>query len=1088
MTPDGQAHVLIVDDQAANLLVLENVLGDLGVRLVRAESGEEALRCVLNVEFAAILLDVNMPRMGGLETAQIIRSRARSRHTPIIFLTANDSSPEWVDEAYKLGAVDYLTKPLVPVILRAKVSVFVELYRLRENERANARAVAHRAARLLDNMADAAFALDRDFRYTYVNRRWEEMFVRTAAATLGKTVWDLFPALGGTPVEGAYRRAMRDREKAALEHLSVYTETWLEIRAYPTDEGLAVFIRDISERKRTEEALREKDQRLSLLVQNIKDYAVIITCTVGRVLEWGGGAAEITGFSAEEAVGQRTHIVFTAEDVAAGRPEEEMRIAATEGRAEDKRWHQKKDGSRFFASGVMVPLYDRAGELRGYGKVFRDETERKQAEERLRRAHDELEERVIERTAELSREQTFLKAVLDNIQDGIVACDPDGMLTLFNRATCEFHGLPAGPLPASAWASHYALYRSDGTTPLTDDEVPLIRALRGEYVRDVEMVIASRAQAPRTVLASGQLLRDASGRKLGAVVSMHDITDRKARAVAQEEVAREQERSEALRKVARASHAMNSVLNAESIARIVTAEARALIGVHQSATSFTEAADPTRAVHTVVLSDKYRGFRPGSAEIPTPALHPLVQGATAPVRLSRKELEAHPLYDQIRHGIFGWPPPCGWLSVPLIGYSGKTLGFIQLSDKEVGEFTDEDEALLMQLAAIAAAGIENAGLYERLKEQDARKDEFLATLAHELRNPLAPVRAGLELLHKIDISNPTAARIRDMMDRQLGHLVHLVDDLLDVSRVTSGKIALKLERLDVRAVLEAAIETSRPLVEAAGHELVLSLPANPLFVDGDKHRLAQVLTNLVNNAAKYTPSGGTIRVHVQADKATGDALLVVKDTGIGLPPEMLPKIFDMFTQVGASIDRAQGGLGLGLTLVRKLVGMHRGTVTAESAGLGRGSTFTVRLPLAPAESVDGAPNEFDEPSVLAQAPRRILVVDDNEDAAETLAMLLSLGGHDVRTAYTGPAGLAAAREFLPDVMFLDIGLPGMTGYEVVRTIRQDPALGGRVVMVAVTGWGTEDDRSQAREAGFDHHLTKPVDPDRLLELLATLTP
>ncbi|WP_437573236.1 ATP-binding protein [Sorangium sp. So ce887] len=426
------------------------------------------------------------------------------------------------------------------------------------------------------------------------------------------------------------------------------------------------------------------------------------------------------------------------------------------------------------------------------------------------------------------------------------------------------------------------------------------------------------------------------------------------------------------------------------------------------------------------------------------------------------------------------PPMRGWLVVPFIGRRGENLGLIHLSDKHDGEFTESDEAILVQLAHIASVAIENARLYDQLRDQDRRKDEFLATLAHELRNPLAPIRMGLEIL-EVAGNADQARKILDMMDRQVGHMVRMVDDLLDVSRITRGKVELRKERVDLRAVLHSALETSRPLIEAAAHELAVRLPPAPLLLDADPTRLAQVFANLLNNAAKYTPAGGGIRLAAQRD---GAAVVVrVADNGVGIPADMLSKVFDMFTQVGRSIDRAQGGLGIGLTLVKRLVELHGGTIHAESEGAGRGSTFTVRLPLAAAAEVASRPSSAGPAKGAPLATLRVLVVDDSVDGAESLALLLRISGHETRAVHTGPEALTATRELGADIVFLDIGLPGMNGYDVARRLRAEPDLAG-LFLVALTGWGTEEDRRQAREAGFDHHLTKPVDAAEVKRLVA----
>jgi PAS domain S-box-containing protein len=368
-----------------------------------------------------------------------------------------------------------------------------------------------------------------------------------------------------------------------------------------------------------------------------------------------------------------------------------------------------------------------------------------------------------------------------------------------------------------------------------------------------------------------------------------------------------------------------------------------------------------------------------------------------------------------------------------------------------------------------------------LSEADHRKSEFLATLAHELRNPLAPIRTGLDLLH-IARDPATFGRVHDMMERQLGHLIHLVDDLLDIARITRGKIELKKEAVDLRAAVATALETSAALIEGSGHRLAVALPDEPLELEADVTRLVQVLSNLLNNAAKYTPAGGEVSVRVWRED--GQALVAVSDTGVGIPPESLGSVFEMFTQVRSSLDRAQGGLGIGLSLVRRLVELHGGRVSAASAGRGKGSTFTVRLPLRQGEGAAGR-GDADTGAVPVGETRalRVLVVDDNTDAAESLVELMRLLGHETRVAHDGPQGYRAAQEFAPDLIFLDIGLPGMTGHEVARAIRRTPGLEG-VVLIALTGWGAASDLTQSQEAGFDQHLTKPVSLESIEQAFA----
>lgn len=376
---------------------------------------------------------------------------------------------------------------------------------------------------------------------------------------------------------------------------------------------------------------------------------------------------------------------------------------------------------------------------------------------------------------------------------------------------------------------------------------------------------------------------------------------------------------------------------------------------------------------------------------------------------------------------------------------------------------------------------------QELREADQRKDEFLATLAHELRNPLAPIRNSLHILRMASGEGRGGTeRVHDMLERQVSHMVRLVDDLMEVSRITRGKFDLRKELIDLASVVRSAIETSKPLIEAAGHELTVSLPAEPLTLEADAVRLAQVLANLLNNAAKYTEHRGKIWLNARRDGT--DVVLSVMDNGTGIPPGMLPRIFDLFAQSERSYQRSQGGLGIGLTLVRGIVGMHGGSVEARSDGPGLGSEFVVRLPLASqGRGLSRASSGDREVAAGTVAPCRILVVDDNRDSADSLEMVLQFLGADVQVAYDGPSALEACRVYRPAVVFLDIGMPGMNGYEVAERLRQTSE-GAGAALIALSGWGQKDDLRRSEEAGFDCHLVKPVDLDALQALLGSLRP
>jgi PAS domain S-box-containing protein len=370
-----------------------------------------------------------------------------------------------------------------------------------------------------------------------------------------------------------------------------------------------------------------------------------------------------------------------------------------------------------------------------------------------------------------------------------------------------------------------------------------------------------------------------------------------------------------------------------------------------------------------------------------------------------------------------------------------------------------------------------------LATADRQKDEFLAMLAHELRNPLAPLRNALQILELPTADAVTQQRARDMMKRQLHHLVRLVDDLLDVSRIITGRVELRKESFTLSAAFMRAVETAEPLIDARGHELIVSQPEEPIPLHADLVRLAQVISNLLTNAAKYTPTPS--RIWLTATRDGDDVVISVKDEGMGIAVDMLDRVFDLFVQVDASPSRSQGGLGIGLTLVRRLVEMHEGTVTAKSAGRGHGSEFIVRLPIdASARSKQGAPHARDAHQRLAaRSERRVLIVDDNVDAADSIAMLLRASGFSARCVYDGVSALSVASAYQPDVFVLDIGLPDITGYEVAQRLRAIPEF-SRTPIVAVTGYGQHGDRMRSRDAGIDHHMTKPVDPESLRAVLS----
>jgi signal transduction histidine kinase/DNA-binding response OmpR family regulator len=545
--------------------------------------------------------------------------------------------------------------------------------------------------------------------------------------------------------------------------------------------------------------------------------------------------------------------------------------------------------------------------------------------------------------------------------------------------------------------------------------------------------------------------------------------------------------NEALHRVA-ASFARE--LDQQKLLQLVTDEATALTGAQFGSFFFNATREDGGAYLLYTLS----GAPPEAfARFPVPRATPLF-GPTfrgeGVIRLD--DVRQDPRYGKMGKQPEGHLPVVSYLAVPVVGKGGAVLGGLFFGHGEPARFTEVHERIACGLAAHAAAALEKARLYEalraseaRARDADRRKDEFLAMLGHELRNPLAPIMTALQLMAlRGDTSN--TRKEQQVIERQVRHLARLVDDLLDIARVTRGKIQINKQRLDLASVIERAVEVASPLFEHRAHNLRLAVPRRGLVIDADPERLAQVISNLLTNAAKYTDPGGSI---VLSAEVQGDRVIIsVKDNGQGIGPELLPRIFDLFVQGHRTSERAQGGLGIGLALVRNLVELHGGRVAARSEGPGRGSEFVIELPAA-LDALVAVP----APDIVLASQRpllesRILVVDDNVDAATALADALTLLGHQVLVAHDGPQALAAAEGFRADTALLDIGLPVMDGYELARLLRElwadRPGQAGQPIrFVAITGYGQESDKERARAAGFDAHLVKPIDLAVLAALL-----
>jgi PAS domain S-box-containing protein len=633
---------------------------------------------------------------------------------------------------------------------------------------------------------------------------------------------------------------------------------------------------------------------------------------------------------------------------------------------------------------------------------------------------------------ELAAERERLRITLASIGDAVISTDAKGRVTYLNGVAETLTGWTeaeaAGrPLPdVFQIINEYTRARAEN---------PALRALREGVVVGLanHTVLVARDGTERPIDDSAAPMRDESGAPVGVVLVFRDVTERR----------RDEEVRARLAAIVESSQDAIISKTLDGVIRTWNAGAERLFGY--------------RAEEAV--------GRPITLIIPQERLAQDEERSIL-ARLARGELIEH--YETVRVAKDGRRLDISLTVSPLRDAEGRIIGASKVA-RDVTERKRVEAAL--------------QGAVEALKEADRRKDEFLAVLSHELRSPLAPLRNGLQVM-RLGADNPDlVARTRDMMDRQLSHMVRLIDDLLDVSRISRNKMELRRSQVLLADVLSSAVETVRPALEAAGQELTVALPPEPVPLDADLTRLAQVFGNLLNNSAKYTERGG--HIEITATRAGGQVQVSVQDDGIGIPASALSNIFEIFSQVDRPIERSTGGLGIGLALVKGLVEMHGGTVEAASPGEGQGSTFTVKLPVlrSRTEPSCGTPGEG-RPDA-AESARRILVVDDSQDSATSMALMLELLGNEVRTAHDGLEAMAIAEQFRPQVILMDIGMPKLNGYEATRRIREQP-WGRGIAVIALTGWGQEGDRAKSKAAGCDGHLVKPIHLPDLEKLLAEL--
>jgi PAS domain S-box-containing protein len=900
---------------------------------------------------------------------------------------------------------------------------------------------------LVERIPDIVSRLDRELRFIYISPAVTADTGRPWQDYIGKPRTDQ----GLTPEAAQLRRDLSlkvfetgQEQSLELPIRGARGDRVLEWRFIPefgpngSVESLITLARDVTDRKRAEEALRESERRFRVFADTAP--AVLwVTEPDGSCSFLSRGWYEFTGQTEATALGFGWLDAVHPDDRPAANEKFLAANFAHEPFALEYRL-RRSDGEYRWAIDTGRPRFGPDGEFLGYVGSVIDITGRKRAEEALRDS------------------ETRFRALVTASSDVVYRMSPDWteMRHLQGRNfIADTHE------PSRSWLAEY----------IHPDDQPHVVAVIDEAIRtkspfQLEHRVRRVDGSLGWTFSRAIPILDANGDVVEWFGAASDVTDRR----------RAEDR---LRLLWEAAALMLGADNPEAM----LCELFAKIGPHLGLDTYfnymvDDAGDTLQLASWVGVSDQtaraIARLEFGEAIAGTAALR------RQPIVATRIHESDDPNVRLVK--LFGIR---AYVCHPLIS-GGHLLGTLSFASRSRDTLDRDEVAFLEPICHYVTVACERLRLLRQLKEADHRKDEFLATLAHELRNPLAPVRNAVQVLRLKGPADPELRWSRDVIDRQVAHLTRLIDDLLDVSRITRNRLELRKEPVELAEVVKGAVETSRPLIEECGHELTLTLPSEPVYVDADLVRLAQVFMNLLTNAAKYTERGG--RIWLTAERNGAEVAVRVRDTGVGIPAEKLPRLFEMFFQVDRSLERSQGGLGIGLSLVRRLVELHGGTVKAQSAGLGKGSEFTVRLPVLPgALAVQPTEESPDERALTAATCRRILVVDDARDNADALAMLLQLAGNEVETAYDGLAAVEAAERWRPDVVLLDIGMPKLNGYDACRRIREQP-WGTTIVLVALTGWGQEEDKRRTSEAGFDGHLVKPVDPVALTKMLAATRP
>ena len=1145
----SRPQVLLVDDQPARLLTYEAILQGVGVDCVRAQSGKEALEKLLRHSFALILLDVSMPEMDGFETARVIREHHRFEHTPIIFVTGVHVSELDSLRGYEVGAIDYISVPIVPEILRSKVALLVELYRRRaELERLNRdlestreRLEAERSKTLASNQLQLRESEER-YRTIFEHPLALTVVLEAVRGDTGDIVdWryvdanaNALKALGHSR-EALLSMRLREVEPDRVEFLMPMCSRVLEERSpqrYEMQHGTADYLMclfsmgesmvvrsgiDITARTRAErEVLRRSEvdraeREWLTAVLNSMNEEVYFTDTQKRYSYANPAALREFGHESVEGV----EVEKIAADMVILRPdgtprpiEEAPPLRSLGGeiiRGEEQVVFVPRTGELRNRQVSAAPVRNRAGKIIGSVSVVRDITDQRRADAalRLREARSTTLLTLADRFRSVNSPGDLAFAAAEILGEtlagshcGYGTVDPDTETIRIER------DWRAPGIPSLAGLLHFREY--------------------GSYIDDLkrgETVVCVDAEQDRRTATTAEALNLIGARSFvnmpimehGKIVALFFVSYATAHPWSEEElafirdvaertrIAVERRRSEkslatdlaVTRRLRDLSARLVAEGNVQVLIEEILAEAISIMNADGGTLQLLDEAtqELTFAATKGLDPELSAHFERVSATSQSSCGRALASGMRAWVDFDVPG-NVDPDGSLRRHAAYGFRSA---QSTPLVSRSGRVLGMVSTHWREHRTGNDRDAQFLDLLSRQAADLIERTRAEEelrrsehQLRDADRRKDEFIAMLAHELRNPLVPIRTGVELLKRTRERPDIIDSVRPMMERQIGHMVRMIDDLLDVSRITSGKLELQRQPVTLSSVVGAAIELTREDMTARNHEFAVNLPEPRWILNVDPTRFAQVIANLLQNAAKFTPAGGKISLDaaIKPEEADNPAELVLEvvDSGEGISAAMLPRVFDLFAQAGTTNVGNRTGLGIGLAIARRLIEMHGGSIEARSAGVNQGSEFTIRLPAPRSlQAENSSRRSLDH----ALEGLRVLVVDDNTDAADSVGMLLAAMGCVVNVAYDGPSALAALAEFEASVVLLDIGMPGMDGYETCRRLREKRGSG--VIIVAITGWGQQSDKQSAIESGFDAHITKPADPTKLEQMICTLT-